>query len=156
MENILKTLEYWIFKRYETNPENFRDYVWDYNKLQESPQLEHNNGFNDLLLKVMFENDLDVIIANGVTCAILENFQSFQVIGESDVYNYKRYKSDIPKDFEPFFLIKDGDKNIGVVIKSNIRLKQNQVILTNSGGFKYRVIEINNLPEIKLIECFKK
>ena len=155
MENLLKTLEYQIFKKYETNPENFRDYVWDYNKSQGSSQLEHNNSFNDLLLKVMSENDLDIVIASGSICAILENFDDFYIISENDVYNYKRYKSDISKDFEPFYLIKEGNKNIGVVIKSNIKLKVNQVILTNTNGYKYRVLEINNLPEIKLIECFK-
>ena len=155
MQNLLKTLEHQIFKKYETNPENFIDYAWDYNKPQELSQLEHNNSFNNLLLKVMVDNNLDIIIANSVTCVILENFENFYIIGENDVYNYKRYKSDISKDFEPFFLIKKDNKNIGVVIKSDIRLKPDQVILTKTDGFKYRVIGINNLPQIKLIDCFK-
>ena len=103
----------------------------------------------------MKEFNLDVIITSGKICTIFENFEDFHIICEDDVYNYERYKSDITKDFEPFFLIREDGNNIGVVIKTDIRIEPNNIILTNTDGSNYKIIDIWSLPSIKLIECFK-
>ena len=157
MENLLKRLEYKIFKEYKKRVSNVTDYVWDYKWYQTKgiTQLEHNETLNKFVLYYMKEFNLDVVITSGEICAIFENFGNFYIIGENDVYNYKRYISDIRNDFEPFYLIKEEDNNIGVVIKTDIRIEPNNIILTNTDGSNYKIIDIWSLPSIKLIECFK-
>jgi hypothetical protein len=158
MENILKRLEYKIFKKYEKRVGVVTDYVWDYKFYQTKgiTQLEHNETLNKFVLYYMKEFNLDVVITSGEICTIFENFDNFYVIGEDDVYNYKRYKSDIKEDFEPFFLIKEGGDNIGVVIKTNFQISPHHIILTNTDGSDYKIIDVWKLPSIKLIDCFKK
>ena len=157
MENLLKRLEYKIFKKYEKIVDEVKDYVWDYKKPNNDiTQLEHNETLNSFIRYYMKEFDLDVVITSGVICTIFDNFEDFHIISEHDVYNHKRYKSDIPRDFEPFFLIREDGNNIGVVIKTNIRIEPNNIILTNTDGSDYKIIDIWSLPSIKLIECFKK
>jgi len=156
MENILKRLEYKIFKEYGKIVGVVTDYVWDYKSYQKGiTQLEHNETLNKFVLYYMKEFNLDVVITSGEICTIFENFDNFYFIGENDVYNYQRYKSDISKDFEPFFLIKEDGNNIGVVIKTNFRIKSHHIILTNTDGSNYKIIDVWKLPNIKLIECFK-
>jgi len=156
MKELLKRLEYKIFNKYEKKAEDEKYYVWDYCKYHtDISQLEHNEKLNKFLLGYMKEFKLDVIITTGSICAIFENFGGFYIIGEEDVYNYKRYKSDISNGFEPFFLIKENDKNIGVVIKADYRIEPNNIILTNSDGSDYKIIDVWHLPSVKLIECFK-
>lgn len=156
MENLLKRLEYKIFKKYEKSIEEVKDYVWDYKKLNNDiTQLEHNETLNGFIRYYMKEFDLDVVITSGVICVIFDNFEDFHIIGERDVYNYKRYKSDVPNDFEPFYLIKEEDNNIGIVIKTDIRIEPNNIILSNTDGSNYKIIDVWSLPSIKLIECFK-
>ena len=157
MENLLKRLEYKIFKEYKKRVSNVTDYVWDYKWYQTKgiTQLEHNETLNKFVLYYMKEFNLDVVITSGEICVIFENFGNFYIIGENDVYNYKRYISDIRNDFEPFYLIKEEDNNIGVVIKTDIRIEPNNIILTNTDGSNYKIIDIWSLPSIKLNECFK-
>lgn len=157
MEKLLKRFEYKIFKEYEKRIDDVKDYVWDYKCYQTKgiTQLEHNETLNKFVLSYMKEFNLDVIITSGEICTIFENFEDFHIIGEADVYNYERYKSDITKDFEPFFLIREDGNNIGVVIKTDIRIEPNNIILTNTDGSNYKIIDIWSLPSIKLIECFK-
>lgn len=157
MKNLLKRLEYKIFKKYEKRIEEVKDYVWDYKKPNNDiTQLEHNETLNGFIRYYMKEFDLDVVITSGAICTIFDNFEDFHIISGHDVFNYKRYKSDISDDFEPFFLIREEDNNIGVVIKTDIRIEPNNIILTNTDGSDYKIIDIWSLPSIKLIECFKK
>ena len=157
MENLLKRLEYKIFKEYEKRVSVVTDYVWDYKNYQtkDFSQLEHNETLNKFVLYYMKEFNLDVVITSGEICTIFENFDNFYVIGENYVSNYKRYKSDISNGFEPFYLIKESGNNIGVVIKTNFRLESHHIILTNTNGSDYKIIDVWKLPTIKLIECFK-
>jgi hypothetical protein len=132
------------------------DYYWDYKKSNNDiTQLEHNETLNNFLLCYMKEFNLDVIITSPLICGVFENFGNFHIIGRDDVYNYKRYKSDVSHDFEPFFLIIEDENNIGVVIKSNIRVETNNIIITNTNCSDIKIIDIWNLPTIKLINCFK-
>jgi len=158
MKNLLKRLEYKIFKEYEKKVNSLSDYVWDYerHKTDAITQLEHNETLNKILLGYMKEFKLDVIITSGEICTIFENFENFYIIGENDVHNYKRYKSDIKEDFEPFFLIKEDVNNIGVVIKTDFKIESYHIILTNTDGSDCKIINVFNLPKIKLIEFFKK
>jgi hypothetical protein len=164
MQNLLNHLEYKVFKKYEKRTDIVTDYVWEYNKRNPNiTQLEYNKTLNRFIRYYMREFDLDVIIASGVVCTIFDNFEDFHLILANDVYNYERFKSDIKKDFEPFFLIKEisnetrdiTDKNIGIVIKSDVRLDPNNIILTNTDVSDFKVIDVWELPKIKLIECFK-
>ena len=155
MENLLKRLEYKIFKEYEKKIDKVKDYVWDYKKPNDVSQLEHNERLNSFILYYMKEFNLDVVITSGIICTILNNFDNFHIIDENDVYNYKRHKSIIPNDFEPFYLIRENGNNIGVVIESNVRVEPNNIILTNTNGSNYKIIDVWNLPSIKLVECFK-
>lgn len=156
MENLLKRLEYKIFKEYEKRVDEVKDYVWDYKKPNNDiTQLEHNKTLNSFIRYYMKEFDLDVVITSGVIGTIFDNFEDFHIIGKHDVYNYERYKSDITKDFEPFFFIRGDGYNIGVVIITNIRIEPNNIILTNTDGSNYKIIDVWSLPSIKLIECFK-
>ena len=157
MENLLKRLEYKIFKEYEKRVDIVTDYVWDYKNYQTNgiTQIEHNETLNKFVLYYMTVFNLDVVITSGEICTIFENFDNFHVIGEDDVYNYKRYKSDIKEDFEPFYLIKEYGDNIGVVIKTNLRIESHHIILTNTDCSDYKIIDVWKLPTIKLIECFK-
>jgi len=158
MENLLKRLEYKIFKEYEKRVNIVTDYVWDYKNYQTKgiTQIEHNETLNKFVLYYMKEFNLDVIITSGEICTIFENFDNFYIIGENDVYNYQRYKSDIKEDFEPFYLIKEYGDNVGVVIKTNLRIESHHIILTNTDGSDYKIIDVWKLPSIKLIDCFKK
>lgn len=157
MVNLLKRLEYKIFKKYEKIVDEVKDYVWDYKKPNNDiTQLEHNKTLNSFIRYYMKEFDLDVVITSGIIGTIFDNFEDFHIIGENDVYNYKRYKCDISKDFEPFFFIREDGNNIGVVIITNIRIERNNIILTNTDGSNYKIIDVWSLPSIKLIECFKK
>jgi hypothetical protein len=158
MKNLLKRLEYKIFKEYEKKVNILPDYVWDYEWYQTDgiTQLDHNETLNKVVLYHMKEFNLDVIITSGEICTIFENFENFYIIGENDVYNYKRYKSDIKEDFEPFFLIKEDVNNIGVVIKTDFKIESYHIILTNTDGSDFKIINVLNLPKIKLIEFFKK
>ena len=156
MKNILTTIEYKIFKKYEKYFEDVKDYVWDYKKPNDDiTQLEHNKTLGSFIRYYMKEFDLDVVITSGVIGTIFDNFEDFHIIGKHDVYNYERYKSDITKDFEPFFFIRGDGYNIGVVIITNIRIEPNNIILTNTDGSNYKIIDVWSLPSIKLIECFK-
>jgi len=103
----------------------------------------------------MKQFNLDVVITSGEICTIFEDFDGFYVIGENDVYNYERYKSDISHNFEPFYLIKEDGNNIGVVIKNNYEIESHHIILANTDGSDYKIIDVWNLPSIKLINCFK-
>ena len=158
MENLLKRLEYKIFKEYEKRVDIVTDYVWDYKNYQTNgiTQIEHNETLNKFVLYYMTVFNLDVVITSGEICAIFENFDNFHVIGEDDVYNYKRYKSDIKEDFEPFYLIKEYGDNVGVVIKTNLRIESHHIILTNTDCSDYKIIDVWKLPSVKLIDCFKK
>ena len=158
MENLLKRLEYKIFKEYEKRVDIVTDYVWDYKNYQTNgiTQIEHNETLNKFVLYYMTVFNLDVVITSGEICTIFENFDNFHVIGEDDVYNYKRYKSDIKEDFEPFYLIKEYGDNIGVVIKTNLRIESHHIILTNTDCSDYKIIDVWKLPSVKLIDCFKK
>ena len=54
MENILKRLEYKIFKKYEKKIEDVKDYVWDYKKTNNDiTQLEHNETLSRFVLFYM-------------------------------------------------------------------------------------------------------
>ena len=158
MEKILKRLEYKIFKKYEKKIDIVTDYVWDYKNYQTNgiTQIEHNETLNKFVLYYMTVFNLDVVITSGEICTIFENFDNFHVIGEDDVYNYKRYKSDIKEDFEPFYLIKEYGDNVGVVIKTNLRIESHHIILTNTDCSDYKIIDVWKLPSVKLIDCFKK
>jgi hypothetical protein len=103
----------------------------------------------------MKEFDLDVVIASRNICVIFDNFKDFHIISEHDVYNYKRYKADVSENFEPFFLIRENDKNLGICIRTDFKIEPNNIILTNTDGSDYKIIDVWNLPSIKLIECFK-
>jgi len=156
MEQILKQLEYKIFKYYEKNVDEVKDYVWDYKKLNNYiTQLEHNESLNSFVRYYMKEFDLDIVIASQLICVIFDNFEDFHIIGEHDVYNYKRYKADVSKNFEPFFLIRENDKNLGICIRTDFKIEPNNIILTNTDGSNYKIIDVWNLPNVKLIECFK-
>jgi hypothetical protein len=155
MENILKNIEYKVFKKYEKYFEDVKDYVWDYKKPNNDiTQLEHNETLNKFILYYMKEFSLDVVITSPLICTIFDNFHNFLIIGKNDVYNYERYKSDISKGFEPFFLIREDGNNIGVVIKTNFRVEPNNIILTNNNVSDIKIIDIWNLPMFKLIDCF--
>ena len=67
MENLLKRLEYKIFKEYEKRVSNVTDYVWDYKNYQTKgiSQLEHNETLNKFVLYYMKEFNLDVVITSG-------------------------------------------------------------------------------------------
>jgi len=92
MENLLKSLEYKIFKKYEKKIEDVKDYVWDYKccETEGITQLEHNKTLNSFIRYYMKEFNLDVIITSGKICTIFENFEDFHIICEDDVYNYER------------------------------------------------------------------
>lgn len=156
MENKLKYLEYKIFKKYEKHFDGVKDCVWDYKKINdEITQIEHNETLNKFVLYYMKEFNLDIIITSPLICGIFDFFGNFLIIGKNDVYNHKRYISDISKGFEPFFLIREDGNNIGVVIRTDFRLEPNHIILTNTDGSDYKIIDVFNLPTIKLINCFK-
>ena len=154
MEKILKKLEYRIFKKYDKGYVIDNKDIWSFNKDNKNTQLEHNNNLRTKVLDIIKNEGLDVIITSGVVCTIFDNFDDFYLIGEDDVYNYKRYKSDITEDFQPFYLIRNIEK-IGIVIKADIKINDNHIIITDTQGSKIKIIEIVNLPSIKLIDCFK-
>ncbi len=156
MEQILKRLEYKVFKYYEKNVDKVKDYVWDYKKPNNDiTQLEHNKSLNSLIRYYMKEFDLDIVIPSKLICVIFDNFEDFHIISEHHVYNYKRYKADVSKNFEPFFLIIENNKNLGICIRTDFRIAPNNIILTNTDGSNYKIIDVWNLPNVKLIECFK-
>ena len=154
MKRILKKLEYNIFKKYDKGYVIDNKDIWSFSKESENTQLEHNNNLRTKVLDIIKNEGLDVIITSGVVCTIFDNFNDFYLIGEDDVYNYKRYKSDIIEDFQPFYLIRNIE-NIGIVIKADIKINDNHIIITDTQGSKIKIIEIINLPSIKLIDCFK-
>jgi len=156
MENLIKRLEYKIFKEYEKNVDKVKDYVWDYKKSNNDiTQLEHNESLNGFVRYYMKEFDLDIVITSGLICVIFDNFKDFHIISEHDVYNYERHKADISKNFEPFFLIRENDKNLGICIRTGFKIEPNNIILTNTDGSNYKIIDVWNLPNVKLIEYFK-
>jgi hypothetical protein len=157
METLLKRLEYKIFDKEIENIELREKYLWDYCKYDKDvTQLEHNDELKNNILKIIKDDKCNIIIASNEICTILENFDNFYIISEDDVYNYRRYKADIPKNFEPIFLIKENSNNIGLVIKSDfIKFNPNTIILTNSTGSHIKSLIVSNLPKIDLIEYFK-
>ena len=157
MKKHLKQVQYKIFKEYEKygNTFNVKDVTWDYTKPNNISQIEHNEGLKRIIYNAIDEYGFNVIITSSPICVILDNFDEFYPIGEDDVHNYVRYKSEVCDDFEPYYLIKEDNKNIGLVIKTDIRLESNTVILTNSQVLDYMVVKINNLPLISLLDYFK-
>ena len=77
------------------------------------------------------------------------------MIGEDDVHNFVRYKSELDNDFEPYYLIKEDNKNMGLVIRTDIRLEPNVIILTNSYLSDHMVVNIYDLPMVSLLDYFK-
>lgn len=156
MKNILTTIEYKIFKKYEKYFEDVKDYVWDYKKPNDDiTQLEHNKTLGSFIRYYMKEFDLDVVITSPLICTIFDDFDNFLIIGKNDVYNYERYKSDISNDFEPFYLIREDGNNVGVVIRADFRVEPNNIILTSNDASDIKIIDIWNIPRFKLIDCFK-
>lgn len=156
MKNVLTTIEYKIFKKYEKYFEDVKDYVWDYKKPNDDiTQLEHNKTLGSFIRYYMKEFDLDVVITSPLICTIFDDFDNFLIIGKNDVYNYERYKSDISNGFEPFYLIREDGNNVGVVIRADFRVEPNNIILTNNDASDIKIIDIWNIPRFKLIDCFK-
>jgi hypothetical protein len=155
MEETLKRLQKKLLNIFKGGSTLDTKNIWDYKNTSNLSQLEHNLNLKNKIKDLMESESLDIIITSPEICVILENFEDFFLIGKDDVYNYKRYKSDIPNDFQPFFLINDGDKNIGLVIKNDFKFNENDIILTNTQCTKYKLIRVDNIPFVKLLDFYR-
>ena len=164
MKNILNRLEYNIFDKYNLSllpSKPYEEFIWDYRITQDSvdgiSQLEHNESLCCLILENIKKYNLNVIIVSGCICEIFFNYERFHLINHKDVNNYQRYKKKVKTSFLPMFLIKgDGGENIGLVIQSNIKIKNDNIIITNSNGDYHRIMYIRNLPTVNLLDLFNK
>jgi len=155
MKKHLKQVEYKLFKEHGKMVTNIKDVNWYYTKPDNTPQIEHNEDLKRILFDAINEYGFDIIITSPSICVILDNFGEFKMIDEDDVHNYLRYKSEVDGDFEPYYLIKENNKNVGLVIKADIRIEPNIIILTNSYVSDFMRVNINGLPQVSLLDYFK-
>ena len=150
MRTQLKKLENLIMAKYDCDKACSYATTLNY----EVGNVDNVKNIYDELMSNMAECYLNIIITTSDITEILEKNGLIEPIKPTDVTNYVRYKSDTPNDFMPTHLIKNEGKNIALVIVSDIKLRYNHIILTDSVVNRMLVYDIPNLPYYNLLNYY--